>query len=126
MNKNLATVAYDWALEALQSHCDEQGFGYAEDDVAYDLVHGMAELHKKDFIRYVEEDHGGHLDNCLMPGLGDLLKDEGYDLADIWAEDSEIPEEVTKLIKEWLSRCLGTSGLCYNFDSSYYELADNE
>lgn len=126
MNKNLSAIARDWALEALQSHCDEQGFGYAEDDVAYDLVHGMAEMHERDFVRYVEEEHGGHLDDCLMPGLTDFLKDKGYDLASIWAEDSEIPEEVTKLTKEWLGRCLGTYDLCYNFDTAYYELADNE
>lgn len=126
MNKNLSAIARDWALEALQSHCDEQGFGYAEDDVAYDLVHGMAEMHEKDFIRYVEEEHGGHLDDSLMPGLGDFLKDEGYDLADIWAEDSVVSEEVVILTKEWLSRCLGTYDLCYNFDTAYWELADNE
>lgn len=126
MNKNLATIARNWALEALQSHCDEQGFGCAEDDVAYDLVHSMAEMHEKDFIRYVEEEQGSHLDDCLMPGLGDFLKDKGYVLADIWAEDSVVPEEVTKLTKGWLSRCLGTYDLCYNFDTAYYELADNE
>lgn len=126
MNKNFAAIARDWALETLRLHCDEQGFGHTEDDVAYDLVQHMAELHEDNFIRYIEEERGGHLDDCLMPGIADFLKDKGYDLASIWAEDCDVPEGVVILTKEWFSHCFGTFGLCYNFDTAYYELADNE
>lgn len=128
MNK-IASYGYDWVINRLQSHCDEQGIGYTEDDLAYDLIHNMAEGFERNFRHYLEEG-AQHLEFNLMPGLNQYLKERRYDLVALLSLSDDDPalEDPTLRanIETWFDRCLGTGALTYDFDSSYWELADNE